>query len=40
MFDKIGEAAETVVSSVNLSRRGFLGTAAKVAAGLGAVASA
>ncbi len=37
MFEKIGQSAETLVSRVSVSRRGFLRRAAKVAAGLGAV---
>ncbi len=37
MLEKIGQSAETLVRRVSLSRRGFLGRAAKVAAGLGAV---
>ena len=36
MFDKIGQAAEKVVNKVSLSRRGFIGRAAKLAAGVGA----
>jgi hypothetical protein len=36
MFEKIGQSAEKVVSKVSVSRRGFLGTAAKLAAGVGA----
>ncbi len=36
MLEKLGQAAEQVVSQVRLSRRGFLGRAAQLAAGLGA----
>jgi anaerobic selenocysteine-containing dehydrogenase len=32
MFEKIGQSAENLVSKANVSRRGFLGTAAKGAA--------
>ena len=35
MFEKISQSAEKVVSKVSVSRRGFLGRAAKVAAGVG-----
>ena len=35
MFEKISQSAETLVSRVSLSRRGFLGRTAKVAAGVG-----
>ena len=36
MFEKIGQSAEKVVSKVGVSRRGFLGRAAKLAAAVGA----
>ncbi len=36
MFQKIGQSAEKVVTKFSLSRRGFLGSAAKGAAVLGA----
>ena len=36
MFEKIGQSAEKVVNKVSVSRRGFLGRAAKLAAGVGA----
>ena len=36
MFEKISQSAEKVVGKVSVSRRGFLGRAAKAAAGLGA----
>ena len=36
MFEKIGQSAEKVVGKVSVSRRGFLGRAAKLAAGVGA----
>jgi hypothetical protein len=36
MFEKIGQSAERVVGKVSVSRRGFLGRAAKAAAVLGA----
>ena len=36
MFEKISQSAEKVVSKVSVSRRGFLGSAAKVAASVGA----
>jgi len=36
MFEKIGQSAEKVVTKFSLSRRGFLGSAAKKAAALGA----
>jgi hypothetical protein len=36
MFRKIGQSAERVVDQVSLSRRGFIGRAAKLAAGAGA----
>jgi hypothetical protein len=36
MFEKIGQSAEKVVNKVSVSRRGFLGSAAKLAAGVGA----
>jgi polyferredoxin len=36
MFEKIGQSAEKVVGKVSVSRRGFLGNAAKVAATVGA----
>ncbi len=39
MFEKIGQSAEKVVGKVSLSRRGFLGRAARLAARLGAVAA-
>jgi hypothetical protein len=39
MLEKIGQSAEKVVNKVNVSRRGFLGSAAKLVAALGAVAA-
>ena len=36
MFEKIGQSADKVVGKVSVSRRGFLGNAAKVAATVGA----
>ena len=36
MFEKIGRSAEKVVDTLSVSRRGFLGRAAKLAAGVGA----
>ncbi len=40
MFEKLSQSAEQVVGQVRLSRRGFLGRAAQVAAGLGAALAA
>ncbi len=39
MFEKIGRSAEKVVSTLSVSRRGFLGKTAKLAAGAGAALS-
>ena len=36
MFEKIGQSAEKVVGKVSQSRRGFLGSAAKLVASVGA----
>jgi hypothetical protein len=36
MFEKIAKSAEKVAGKVGVSRRGFLGTGAKLAAGVGA----
>ena len=40
MFEKIGQSAQKVVGKVSVSRRGFLGRAAKGAAVLGAALAA
>lgn len=40
MFEKIGQSAEKVASRVSVSRRGFIGRAAKLAAGVGAALAA
>lgn len=40
MFEKIGQSAEKVVTKLSLSRRGFLASAAKGAAALGAALAA